>query len=128
MPKGPGGAEEEEEEEDKEGPHVSTPDSNLAGSGAGGAEAEAGGPAAAAALEKQAEAVRRRVLRRYGGTGALLALTTAIAMRPPRVVFPVADTQVLLGRDVGCHVVLASASRREEGFHCQVCILWNFSI
>lgn len=48
-------------------------------------------------LAKQVAAVNRRVLQRYGSTGALLALTTAIAMRPPRVVFPVADMLVGVG-------------------------------
>lgn len=53
-----------------------------------------GGENPSTSVSKQIEAVRRRVLLRYGGTGALLALTTAVAMRPPRIVFPVGDMQV----------------------------------
>ena len=55
------------------------------------------GSSAAHHVARQVEAVRRRVLEQYGSTGALLALTTAIAMRPPRVVFPVADLQASVG-------------------------------
>ena len=57
-----------------------------------------GGSSAANHVARQVEAVRRRVLEQYGSTGALLALTTAIAMRPPRVVFPVADLQASVGQ------------------------------
>ena len=83
---------------------MSTPDSSLQhqqqqlqqrATSAGDA---ASGSSAAHHVARQVEAVRRRVLEQYGSTGALLALTTAIAMRPPRVVFPVADLQASAGQ------------------------------
>ncbi|GFR42960.1 hypothetical protein Agub_g3958, partial [Astrephomene gubernaculifera] len=44
-------------------------------------------------LAEQLSRVRTAVLGRYGSTGAALALTCAVAMRPPRPVFPVTDLE-----------------------------------
>ena len=84
---------------------MSTPDSSLQQlqqqpqqHATAAADGSAAGSLAAHHVARQVEAVRRRVLVQYGSTGALLALTTAIAMRPPRVVFPVADLQASVGQ------------------------------
>ena len=89
-----------------EEPQVSTPDSSLQQQQqpqqrATAAGDDTAGSSAAHHVARQVEAVRRRVLVQYGSTGALLALTTAIAMRPPRVVFPVADLQASAGQAKG---------------------------
>ncbi|GLI71344.1 hypothetical protein VaNZ11_016506, partial [Volvox africanus] len=44
-------------------------------------------------LVQQLNKVQSAVLNRYGSTGAALALTCAVAMRPPRAVFPVTDLE-----------------------------------
>ncbi|KAF5830715.1 P-loop containing nucleoside triphosphate hydrolase protein, partial [Dunaliella salina] len=44
-----------------------------------------------ASVARQVAELNRRVLGPFGGTGALLAVSTAVAMRPPAVVFPVGD-------------------------------------
>lgn len=57
--------------------------SAAAAVGAGGGDQAA----AAAALQS----IQQSVLRVYGGTGVLAALTCAVALKPPRWVFPIAD-------------------------------------
>jgi ribosome-binding ATPase YchF (GTP1/OBG family) len=42
-------------------------------------------------VARKAKAIEDKVLRALGSTGTLLCLTTAVAMRPPRVAFPVGD-------------------------------------
>ena len=55
------------------------------GSGGGGDDA-----VAAAAAERQLRSIEEGVLRPLGGTGAALALSCAVALRPPKLAFPVA--------------------------------------
>ncbi|GAX85197.1 hypothetical protein CEUSTIGMA_g12616.t1 [Chlamydomonas eustigma] len=88
-------------------------------------------------IEKQVDIIQRRVLKQYGSTGALLALTTAIAMRPPRVVFPVADLQSCTAIPARVHTSTATGggptgsgaeakARQAEGSHTRVlrdCVL-----
>ena len=49
--------------------------------------------AAAVAVAEKLPGICSRVLQPLGGTGALLALTTAMALKPPRWVYPIGDKQ-----------------------------------
>lgn len=108
---GRGEQREGEEEDDGEGEsalQLSTPDSNLqpvtaaptaaasnprarGAVGAPTSDGSGGRDGGRQLLSRQLEALQRKVLGRYGGTGVLLAVTAAVAMRPPRVAFPVCD-------------------------------------
>lgn len=102
------GREEEDDDEDGTALQLSTPDSNLqpvtaaptaaasnprARGAVGSPTLDGGGgrDGGRQLLSRQLEALQRKVLGRYGGTGVLLAVTAAVAMRPPRVAFPVCD-------------------------------------
>lgn len=62
----------------------------VPGAAAGGASSE---QAAAAAAATALQSIQRSVLGVYGGTGVLAALTCAVALKPPRWVFPIADRE-----------------------------------
>lgn len=65
----------------------------AAGSVAGMATIASTSSVGDADVEKRVRAAWEGVLKRYGSTGVLAALTCAMAMRPPAVAYPVADLE-----------------------------------